>query len=337
MLDIQQLNDGRIVGRVSDLRDAVGDPNAEEVRYRCPYCPMVIGKEDRKGSFAFNRRRGRGMCFRCLSIITEDVFTDLDDSIREFLIRVGDLEETRKQDTIRKRHYTLSGWTWPAMRDLLACRYLLNRRITPAQMGRFNLRACETPVRGIVLPNRDLGDDKTDYFQVRDIDGDAWVKYLNPAKSSKPLYGADFLCGARQVFLCEGVFSAISATRYSGKVGAICTYGKSIKDDYLPEISDLPVREIWICYDGGEFWAALAAAHRVLRTGKRVRVVFLPYEKDPNDVPESVLRESVEFYSCNLTPSFTELLKMVYQRAGGKHGNRDSWDSVREEVRAVHG
>lgn len=325
-------------GSVSDLKTThgSGQPNERgEVRYDCPFCELLRGKPDRQGKFYFNVKKRRGLCFRCGAYVAEEPEYDLEADIRNYLAALGVEEETEAiEPEWRKRTYTLRGWTESVYRDLDAVAYLYGRGIGHDQIARFGLRVCQEPVHGIVLPNADLGNDRTDYFQIRDLGG-GWTRYLNPGESAKPIYGAARLGGCTAAFLCEGVFSAISATRYGTGFGAICTYGKSVKDDQIEAISELPVPAVWVMYDGGEFGASLAAARQVTRAGKAVRVVFLPYGQDPNEISEDQLRISVDRHSVEWNDLTRQFLLWVKDREGippGSPWDARSWNRLLREV-----
>ncbi len=165
------------------------------------------------------------------------------------------------------------------------------------------------------------------------VDEEALMKYRNPSRSIKPLYGVDFLHGCRDAFVCEGVFSAISATRYSDQFSALCTYGKTVKDVHVPIFSELPVDRYWLAYDGGEFWALLKGARQLYRSGKAVRIVFLPFETDPNDLSEAELKKAVDSHSLKYNDVSHQFLIWASKQFDLR--DADGWEDLQREVVCV--
>ncbi len=332
----QRKNDGPNVGVFADLTKKWGDgvPNETgEVRYYCPFCELVRGSPDTKGKFYYNVKRNEGKCFRCDSVVKDEPPLELDSEIDSILRQMGEADEVEAEPDFRDRIYTLKDWTHQVYQDFDALEYLERRSIYRGQINRFRLRACLKPVHGVVIPNRDLGDLKTDYFQVRDMDEEALMKYRNPSRSIKPLYGVDFLHGCRDAFVCEGVFSAISATRYSDQFSALCTYGKTVKDVHVPIFSELPVDRYWLAYDGGEFWALLKGARQLYRSGKAVRIVFLPFETDPNDLSEAELKKAVDSHSLKYNDVSHQFLIWASKQFDLR--DADGWEDLQREVVCV--
>lgn len=249
--------------------------------YHCPRC----GDRYRTPKLYWNPKKQRGLCFRCEAVVVSDGELSLADA-SEFYLSF-DVEALKPE----VRTFTLRDWTWDFRESNKLYDYLVGARGFPEPwLLDHNVRACSSPYFGIVLPDN-RGDECT-MFQIRDQRPDPFLKYFNPSGCLKPLYGTKFAAGrsVRSVCLAEGVFSAWSAGRYTGKP-AFATYGKTITTEQLTELMDLGVDEVELVYDGGEWYAFERAAERIQKVAV-VRARLLPFKKDPNAVSQAEYLES---------------------------------------------
>lgn len=157
----------------------------------------------------------------------------------------------------------------------------------------------------IVIPVFNL-DGEMIAFQGRDITGTAAKKYLFPPavkSTGSVLFNGHNAKGAKTVIVCEGVFD-VFATRSAlasadiFDIPVIATFGKHLSNangaDQVGEFLKLGaegLEEIVFMWDGtpDATSAALDAGMTLRRLGFRVKIAELPKDKDPNEVPKSVV------------------------------------------------
>lgn len=161
----------------------------------------------------------------------------------------------------------------------------------------------------IIIPIYDL-DGNLVSFQGRDITGKAEKKYLFPpgfASTGAHLYNGHNVINTERVVMNEGVFD-VMATKIAldedpalRDVVPVGSFGKHLshgmEDDQLTKFVRLMgrgVKEVVIMWDG-EVRAtqdAIRAGEVLKGIGLKVRVAMLPKDRDPNEVPTSVVREA---------------------------------------------
>lgn len=209
-------------------------------------------------------------------------------------------------------------------------KYLANRGITAEVAQYFHMRYCHQGYwrfRGldggwkfvdfgkrILIPIFDL-DGKMVSFQGRDITGTAERKYLFP--SGLPATGVHLFNGlnvrnTRRVVIGEGVFDvaalkiALDEDPDLRDVVPIGTFGKHLslgpgdtqRGKFIRLKEERGLEEVTIMWDGeiAATEAAIKAGWELLGLGLRVRIAMLPPDKDPNEVPASVVRRA--FYEA---------------------------------------
>ncbi len=205
-------------------------------------------------------------------------------------------------------------------------KYLENRGITKDVAAYFRLRFCQKgwfkyyvgeeerfmPFHDrIIIPIYDA-DGKLVSFQGRDITGQAEKKYLFPpgfASTGEFLFNAHNVIDTKRVAVGEGVFDvmaikiALDEDESLRDVVPLGTFGKHLSDMQLVRLQELKARgveEVTFMWDG-EVKAtddAVDSAVKVRSLGFRVRVAFLPTDKDPNEVAPSVVRSA--FYGAEV-------------------------------------
>lgn len=165
----------------------------------------------------------------------------------------------------------------------------------------------------VMIPVFDL-DGKMVSFQGRDITGTAERKYLFPpgfASTGEILFNGQNVVRTERVVMGEGVFDVASIKIAMdgdfglrdvvpiGSFGKHLSYGReSSQLMKLMELQKRGVREVTFMWDG-ELRAiddAIKAGEMVRGIGMGVRIAVLPQDKDPNEVPPSVVRQA--FYEA---------------------------------------
>ena len=176
---------------------------------------------------------------------------------------------------------------------LLAVEYITRRGfdLEIAVANKFMIGLPESRLRyRLVLPVFEQG--QLLYYQARSLLNQP-PKYLNPAKSeggcgkSSLIYNIDCTLRYRHVYLCEGIFSALS-------VGddAMAIFGKELSDVQATKLLKSSVEEIHIVFDPDTQRESLAAAEK-LYPRKRVRIVDMQHG-DPNEVEQSLLMSCLD-------------------------------------------
>jgi DNA primase len=252
-----------------------------EMRMKCPFC-LIMGrkKPDTHGKFYYNRRLGKGHCFRCEAKVFREKNYNLGESA-DFYMALEELDDNVQFD---KQLFDIS-WSRPVMEVPEAVKYLKGRGFSEEDFERFNLRYTNSPERGIVLPsNFDNG--KTRFFQIRLLQPDPnGPKMSSPTDCVKPLYGVEYFKPSPSGHwnLCEGVFSTIA----SGKLNeneVVGSYGKSLTDFQIEYFRTRSPKSVHIMYDGGEVRAPILSAKKLAPYVGEIFFVLFPFGQDPNDV-----------------------------------------------------
>lgn len=203
-------------------------------------------------------------------------------------------------------------------------KYLDNRGITGGVAQYFHLRYSHAGVfkyeqdgkrriqdysRRIIIPVFDLAGDLVS-FQGRDITGEAAKKYLFPpgfASTGSILYNGHNAIRAKHVVVGEGVFDvaaikiAFMGNQALRQVEPVGSFGKHLSggsdDSQIAKLSELRengLEAVTFMWDGESraILDAIDAALEVRRLGLLTRVAILPKDKDPNEVPAAVVRET---------------------------------------------
>jgi DNA primase len=206
--------------------------------------------------------------------------------------------------------------------------YLDNRGISSEIAAYFHLRYChdgwfnyefEGKRRGmffgqrVLIPVFDL-DGKMVNFQGRDITGTQQPKYQFPP--GLPSTGIHLLNGqnvrdTKRVVVGEGAFDlmaqkiafdqdpALRDVIPVGTFGKTLSYGDAdTQEAKFRVLKDRGVEEVTMMWDGEVLatQAAVDAGMKLRGLGLRVRVAMLPKDKDPNEVPASIVRQA--FYEA---------------------------------------
>jgi len=203
-------------------------------------------------------------------------------------------------------------------------KYLENRGIDAGIAKYFHLRLCvkggfayedqgekrfQSYAHRIIIPIFDM-DGNLVSFQGRDITGESPKKYLFPpgyASTGAFLFNGQNAIGAESIVINEGVFD-VAATKIAfdqdmhlRKVVPVGSFGKHLSsgDDEsqlakLMRLKEHGLKMVTFMWDGEDraIRDAVDAALEVRKIGLIARVAILPKDKDPNEVPASVVRNA---------------------------------------------
>lgn len=136
-------------------------------------------------------------------------------------------------------------------------------------------------------------------------------RYLNPdieessLGKSQILYNEEALYMYKSVYLCEGVFNAITLSQNRG----ICTAGKFVSSYQENKIIKSPVERIILCLDGDAIEQAIQLALK-LCLYKQVKLVIFPKDKDANDLG---LRKSLHLIYNTKYMNYQELIQLKHE------------------------
>lgn len=168
----------------------------------------------------------------------------------------------------------------------------------------------------LIIPVYDLnGELKT--FQGRDLTGTAERKYLFPKMlpgTGRYLYNGQNARKAKRAVVGEGALDVVAIKRAFDEdvdlrdVAPIGTFGKHLSfgspegDDQLHRLIELRndgLEQVTFMWDGEEkaLCAALDGCKQIRRIGIQARIALLPRDKDPDEVPEAVVRQA--FYQAH--------------------------------------
>lgn len=203
-------------------------------------------------------------------------------------------------------------------------KYLTNRGVSSEMSNYFYLRYSEKGKyyyndgerdryqnysERIIIPIHDLEGNLVT-FQGRDVTGESERKYLFPpgfASTGRYLYNGHNAVMSTYIVMCEGVFDVISVKMaldediYLRGVTPVASFGKHLSNGFendqmgeLIKLKRLGLKHVCFMWDGEKsaIRAAIKAAISVLSLGIKASVAILPDNKDPNEVPDYIVRES---------------------------------------------
>lgn len=223
--------------------------------------------------------------------------------------------------------------------------YLTQRGVTADLCTYFQLRYCHEGYfwytengkkrrqdysNRIIIPIFDMHGELA-CFQGRDITGEASPKYQFPpqlASAGSFLFNGHNAWGAKRLVIGEGAFDVLSIRAALDEevttrdVAAVGTFGMHLSAgtdgnsqvQKLVELRRDGLEEVTFMWDGEKkaIKAALEQATLINRLGFKVRVALLPHDKDPNDVPASVVRECFNTAADPMTTSgLTRIVRRI--------------------------
>lgn len=260
-------------------------------RAACPFCPMLLGKRDRRGAFAVYAPTGRYHCFRCGTggKLRNWVVPD------EFTAGVAPRAKLTMMDP--PEDYTPL-WSYPgnAAECLSPARkYLRKRGITDSLWKLAKIGACDRGLFGgrIVVPIvASDGDTWLGYVGRTWVKSDFAYRYPEGMDRRAMLYNhAALLIETEEpAIIVEGVFDAIAV----GLTAGVAVLGTP-SESQIEALSSAR-RPVAVVLDGDAHEAGWGLAMRLRFEGARAGSVRLPPRLDPDEVPLDWLR--AEARSC---------------------------------------
>lgn len=202
--------------------------------------------------------------------------------------------------------------------------YLAQRSITDESARYFEIRysldgvfECGSGKRmdfsqRVIFPIRDISG-KLVSFQGRDTTGQSRTKYLFPpgfSVSGKVLYNAHNATQAHTLILTEGVFDCIAVKQALvladiQEIEPIASFGKHFAisktgaEDQLAILLKLRrwfgIENIWFAWDGTQDaqLSAVTTMQKLQRSGFKTKLIDLPQDADPNEIPASQLLDCI--------------------------------------------
>lgn len=256
-------------------------------RANCPFCPLLLGKVDRKRAWSIYIVTGGWHCFRCGTSGKLDLNGP---EIEEARRRAPDAEETVAM-VPPPGFVSLSSPEGQSALSLHAARmYLMGRGFGPDRWAAAGIGACATGryADRVVVPV--LADDGETWLGWV---GRVWVKraeipYLYPPgmKRGEILYNHKALREENDdpVYVVEGVFDALSLWPR-----AVALLGKPSGEQVEALVH--ACRPVVVVLDGDAHEEGWALAMKLRFRGQRAGSVRLPPRVDPDEVPRAWLDE----------------------------------------------
>lgn len=287
----------------------------------CPNCGT------NKGKFGINVSQNRTNCFKCEfrpSAVNLAMELEKITEYREFLRFLSDgdfsyYDYTEEEVVIKEIKY---GIELPEGFNLLdptptnrmgriALKYLQGRGFDVSYLRRKGWGYCNSgPLFGyLILPM--FQDGKLIYYNARNL-FKVGPRYKNPNEEdigvgkSFIIYNREALFIYKKVYLCEGIFNAETVSHDKG----IASSGKNLSRYQINDLIKSPVEEIVILLDSDAKLKAIQLAQE-LCFYKKVKVVFLPEDKDANDLGRKATMEIIRETPFN-TYSSLMLLQNKY-------------------------
>lgn len=253
----------------------------------CPECIKRVGVVDTLFKLGINVKSGVFHCYRC-------GFKGRVKDLADFAFYVADerwetvrqrLEKLDAPIVIQKFSVNIDDISFPisAREAPNASKYLESRGIGEDIIEKFNLRAGKGEWKNrIILPY--FEEERCSYVIGRSYTGST-IRYKNTSVSKyNVLYGVDLVTEGKAI-ICEGVFSAIAAYQATG-IPAVALLGKNFSDGQLDKLRAV-ASSVFVSFDGTidvtekiKIQTALILRNR----GFKVRIVDLPFGKDPDDL-----------------------------------------------------
>lgn len=280
--------------KLKDIKNLPISHNGDEIRFNCPFCITIRGKEDNDGKLEYNEKKRIGHCYKCDTVVIGDQDWSLETASNKLKLK----------DIDHRSVYNLSGWSDAVTEGSKSYDYLISRKLTKELIEFYQFRESDH-FDGIIIPNPISNTDDTyltNFCQVRYFKSDAKLRYLGIPDSKKPIYGKSLVPDNSKLVICEGVFSAIAANRRLG-LPAIALYGKSLSKYQEAEIRSMNPYSIVLILDGKELRDILEIGRR-LSFFVKTYAVFLPFGTDPEEAPnleEDITEHCIEINTLNIS------------------------------------
>lgn len=289
-----------------------------EIVYVCPICKARHhGEVYEKRKLYYNPKKKLGHCFVCEAVLVgEDSFDPKDAdttgmSFEEY-ITMNDKSSmlSKKQKQYDSQKFDFSGLRNASEIPELLLYLKEKRKLSDKTISSYVFKSFELKnnSQGIFIGSNLLTETSTDFFQIRNLDPKATPKYLSSPNTVKPIGYLDRLQNEDSVIICEGFFSALSASQHLNyKYKPLVLFGKVMTEfqEYQLNkfLSNNYINELICCLDGGYSKENLKLFNQLKLNPKinRVTKIDLPDDTDPNDLSQEVFlkcfksRESINF------------------------------------------
>lgn len=253
--------------------------NSTHYILHCPVCGDINGGSTPK--YYLDKKKGLGHCFRC-------GYSSLDpDLALEY--------ELTKED---KEEFIVHNYMLNLIPELTeqGKEYLLKRGLTEEIIDLYKFKSYHIWGKDTVfIPNK-VENDKTDFYQLRFIDGGNFRYYT--AKATKPLFGLAGLSGSDSVILCEGIFTSIGAKMKLG-IDSVCLLGKTLTAYQQMQIVELlrGHSELVVGLDSQTYSESYSLARRLLNLfpEKKISIILLP--DDELDYADMDKERAMKYYN----------------------------------------
>ena len=259
------------------------DGGRDEIVYYCPFC------DHHKKKLQVNVVTQQWHCWVCdakgKSIFSlakklkasKEIFSELSQIFKNTGRYSANQKELYKIVQLPKEFISTSEKTNGIARKQVL-RYLRNRKITHADMMRYNIGYCVDGEYGgrIIVPSYDSYGN-LNYFIARSF-YNSKLKYKNPPAPKDTVIFDLYINWNMPIILCEGVFDAIAIKR-----NAIPLLGKTIQDSLLAKLVSNKVPEVILSLDADARKMMTKISKKLLKWNLNVSYVKLE-EGDPSDV-----------------------------------------------------
>lgn len=285
-----------------------------EFKVNCGFC------NDKRFRFCFNLKKKVSHCFNCGKILKdvkllehlkltdlqipdsiEDVESFLESTMRDFQTSFS-ADFTSNLHVINDDFFLLYDVLDDSTFDKETLEYALRARDYLHKRGfrddtynrrfQFSIASIHSRLRNrLIIPVFENG--LFVYYQARAL-GSEEPKYLNPTKSdtllgkSEFIFNLDAVDKEKEVYICEGIFSAISAGPQ-----AVAILGKDLSDIQQHKLISSGVNKVLILLDPGEQFSSMRIANKLVGKIESVRVAELK-NGDPNEITLSELSQVIE-------------------------------------------
>ncbi len=259
------------------------DGGRDEIVYYCPFC------NHHKKKLQVNVVTQQWHCWVCdakgksvFSLVKKlkapkETYLELEQVFKNTRRYTGNQKESYKIVQLPKEFISTSEKTNGIARKQVL-QYLRNRKITYADMMRYNIGYCVDGEYGgrIIVPSYDSYGN-LNYFIARSF-YNSKLKYKNPPVSKDTIIFDLYINWNMPIILCEGVFDAIAIKR-----NAIPLLGKTIQDSLLAKLVSNKVPEVILSLDADANEMMTKISKKLLKWNLNVSYIKLE-EGDPSDV-----------------------------------------------------
>lgn len=193
------------------------DNHSGEMIYHCPYC-LELGKRNDDYKLYINSYKGVYNCFRCGTsgrlVLDSDtkLITHQLGNLSELvdLFMNNEFKKSKSSDVLFMKLPSYELYKYP---DTLAYQYMISRGITCTLMKQYNIRAFgdDKLTKGrVILPNKIINKDWTDFYTARSIVDSVKPKYLNSdvVPKSEVVFNLHMINEGSDIIINEGIINS---------------------------------------------------------------------------------------------------------------------------------